>query len=68
MKLHSLISQSADGYASLSEVVDTKICSEFDVASASARRDAEQFVDELSKHGILREPVPVPSFCTAEAP
>ncbi|PYX56228.1 MAG: hypothetical protein DMG73_15910 [Acidobacteria bacterium] len=60
----SLIWQAADGCTSLFEIVDEKICPEFDVDPDSARRDAEQFVDELSKHGIL---IAVPSFPTSEA-
>jgi len=29
------------------------VCDEFDVDLETARRDAQQFVDELSQHGIL---------------
>ena len=66
----SLIWQAADGCTSLFEIVDEKICTEFDVDPDSARRDAERFVDELSKHGILLisdKPIAVPSFPTSEA-
>jgi len=49
----TLIWQAADGKTSLSEIVSSHICPEFDVDPALAARDAEQFVDELSKHGIL---------------
>jgi hypothetical protein len=46
--------QAADGHTPLSEIVSTKICAEFDVSPSEAQRDAEQFVKELSQHGILR--------------
>ncbi len=45
--------QAADGRTPLSEIVAAKICSEFDVNPDQAERDAEQFVTELSRHGIL---------------
>jgi hypothetical protein len=45
--------QAADGRTPLSEIVAGKICHEFDVNLDQAGRDAEQFVDELSRHGIL---------------
>ena len=45
--------QAADGRTPLSEIVAAKICSEFDVNPDQAERDAEQFVTELSQHGIL---------------
>jgi hypothetical protein len=45
--------QAADGCTPLSEIVAAKICSEFDVNPGQAERDAEQFVQELSQHGIL---------------
>ena len=53
--------QAADGTTPLSEIVSKKICAEFDVTPDQAGRDADQFVDELSQHGILqvsREPIP----------
>lgn len=50
----TLIWQSADGCARLSEIVTRKICSEFNVNPADAQHDAEQFVSELSQHGIIR--------------
>lgn len=49
----SAIWQAADGCTPLSEIVVGKICQEFDVDQERAQRDAERFVDELSKHGIL---------------
>jgi hypothetical protein len=49
----TLIWQSADGHTPLSDIVTTKICPEFDIDPAQAGRDAEQFVSDLSQHGIL---------------
>ena len=49
----TLIWQAADGQTSLSEIVSNHICPEFDVDPDTASRDAEHFVDELSKHEIL---------------
>jgi len=46
--------QAADGRTALSEIVATKICSEFDVSLETAVRDAEQFAEELATRGILR--------------
>lgn len=49
----SAIWQAADGCTPLSEIVESKICQEFDVGLEQALRGAERFVDELSQHGIL---------------
>jgi coenzyme PQQ synthesis protein D (PqqD) len=49
----AVIWQSADGRTPLSDIVSNRICAEFDVNEAQAQLDAECFVDELSKHGIL---------------
>jgi hypothetical protein len=45
--------QRADGRTSLSEIVATSVCTEFDVSLETATRDAEQFAEELANHGIL---------------
>ena len=45
--------QAADGRTSLSEIVATKICAEFDVALEAAVHDAQQLAEELAAHGIL---------------
>jgi hypothetical protein len=49
----TLIFQAADGQTPLSEIVEKRVCSEFEVEPEEARRDAEEFVSELSQHGIL---------------
>lgn len=61
----TVIWQAADGRTPLSEIVATRVCQEFDVARETAERDAEQFVSDLSQHGILlvsENPIPDPSI------
>jgi hypothetical protein len=50
----TLIWQAADGCTPLSEIVNRRICAEFDVSPDEARRDAGAFVEELARHGVLR--------------
>jgi hypothetical protein len=50
----TVIWEAADGQASLEEIVERKVCAEFDVAPAEALKDAQDFVRELAEHGILR--------------
>ncbi len=45
--------QAADGRTPLSEIVNRVVCAQFEVDPELARADAEHFVEELSKHGIL---------------
>src|SRR5690348_6387738 len=49
----TVIWQSADGQTPLAEIVEQKICPQFEVDSAEAARDAESFVNDLASHGIL---------------
>lgn len=49
----TVIWQAADGRTPLSEIVQHTVCNEFQVEPEEAWRDAEQFVMELSQHGIL---------------
>ena len=49
----SVIWQAADGRTALSEIVEQTVCRECVVEPEQARQDAEQFVTELSEHGIL---------------
>jgi hypothetical protein len=56
----TVIWQAADGQTSLEEIVERKVCAEFDIEPAEALKDAESFVRELAEHGILvvsNEPV-----------
>ena len=45
--------QAADGSTPLREIVRQKVCEQFDIDPEQAQTDAEQFVSELSQHGIL---------------
>jgi hypothetical protein len=49
----TVIWQSADGQTPLAEIVEQKICSQFEVDPADAAQDAESFVSDLAGHGIL---------------
>jgi len=52
--------ESADGLALLDEIVERRICVEFEVGPAEALYDAEELVEKLAQHGILvlsREPI-----------
>jgi hypothetical protein len=50
----TVIFQAADGRTPLREIVRERICGQFDVDPDEAQADAEQFVAELSGHGILK--------------
>jgi hypothetical protein len=52
-ELGTIIWQAADGETTLEEIVERKICPEFDVQPEEALKDAESFVKELAAHGIL---------------
>ena len=47
------IFQAADGQTPLEDIVRDRVCEQFDVDPEQAQTDAEQFVAELSSHGIL---------------
>ena len=49
----TVIWEAADGRTPLSEIVEQRVCAEFDVPSDVAYQDAEQLVDELAARGIL---------------
>lgn len=53
-KTATLIWQSADGQTPLDEIVEQRICREFDVEPAEALQDAETLARELASHEILR--------------
>ena len=60
----TVIWQSADGQTPLGEIVEQKICAQFEVAPEEAARDAESFVNELAGHGIMlvsEEPIIAPT-------
>lgn len=45
--------QAADGRTPLREIVSQSVCQQFDIDPEQAERDAMQFVEDLSQHGIL---------------
>lgn len=45
--------QAADGRTPLREIVRSRVCGQFDIDPDQAQTDAEQFVSDLSQHGIL---------------
>jgi hypothetical protein len=49
----TILWQAADGVTPLDEIVDKKICPEFEVAPGQALADAETLARELATHGIL---------------
>jgi hypothetical protein len=62
--------QAADGTTPLREIVRERVCGQFEIEPEQAQSDAEQFVTELSAHGILlvsEHPLP-PAMTPASAP
>jgi hypothetical protein len=49
----TILWQAADGVTPLDEIVERRICAEFDVKPQEALRDAEELAADLAKHGIL---------------
>jgi len=49
----TVIWEAADGTTSLRAIVEGRICAEFEISPDTAYRDAEIFVVELARHGIL---------------
>jgi len=59
----SILWRAADGSTPLEEIVQQKICSEFEVDPAEALQDAETLARELAGHQILQiseQPIPPP--------
>jgi hypothetical protein len=59
----TILWQAADGATPLDEIVELRICAEFDVKPEEAIRDAEALAEDLAKHGILllsEEPIANP--------
>jgi hypothetical protein len=53
-KTATILWQAADGNTTLAEIVQKRICSEFEVEPAEALHDAETLARELAGHGILQ--------------
>jgi hypothetical protein len=49
----TIIWESADGATPLEEIVEQKICPEFEVEPSVALQDAEGLARDLAEHGIL---------------
>jgi len=49
----TILWQAADGATPLDEIVERRICPEFEVQPEEAIRDAEALAEDLAKHGIL---------------
>jgi hypothetical protein len=59
----TILWQAADGATPLDEIVERRICSEFEVQPEEAMRDAEALAEDLARHGILvisEQPIPKP--------
>src|SRR5258708_169365 len=53
--------EAADGNTTLEEIVERRICSEFEVKPEDAIRDAEALAEDLARHGILLvSEIPIP--------
>jgi hypothetical protein len=49
----TILWEAADGWKSLDEIVEEKICKEFEVERGEALQDAVALVEGLAEHGIL---------------
>jgi hypothetical protein len=66
----TILWQAADGATPLDEIVEGRICSEFEVQPEEAMRDAEALAEDLAKHSILlisEEPIPQPVASAQES-
>ncbi|HKN77503.1 MAG TPA: PqqD family protein [Candidatus Acidoferrum sp.] len=66
----TVIWEAADGSTSLDEIVESKICPQFEVQPCMALQDAETLVEGLASHGILlisNEPILPPVLLRQEA-
>lgn len=66
----TILWQAADGATPLDEIVDNRICSEFEVERNEALQDAESLARELASHEILQiseEPIQPRNAPTTEA-
>jgi hypothetical protein len=69
-KTATILWQSADGTTPLDQIVEERICLEFEVDSSEALRDAEELARELAGHEILQlseEPIPQAGAATGVA-
>jgi len=69
-KTATILWQAADGATPLEEIVERRICPEFEVEPAEALQDAEILARELASHEILQiseEPIPQTNSPAGEA-
>ena len=52
-RVATAIWEAADGKTPLRQIVDEKVCAEFDITRDEALRDAEAFIAKLSPHHII---------------
>jgi hypothetical protein len=67
----TILWQAADGATPLDEIVERRICSEFEVKPEEAMRDAETLAEDLAKHGILlisEQPIAGQPIANSDAP
>ena len=53
-KTATILWQAADGATPLEQIVEQKICTEFEVEPGEALKDAEALARDLAGHGILQ--------------
>lgn len=53
-KTATILWEAADGATPLEQIVQQKICTEFEVETGEALRDAEALARDLASHGILQ--------------
>ena len=69
-KTATILWQAADGTTPLDEIVEQRICTEFEVEPAEALQDAETLARELASHEILQiseEPISATHRCRSRA-
>lgn len=49
----TVIWESVDGVTPIEQIVENKICTQYEISPELALKDAEDFVEALSQHGIL---------------
>ena len=67
----TILWQAADGTTPLEEIVESRICPEFEVEPAEALKDAENVARELAGHQILEiseQPIPQRNAAPADSP
>jgi hypothetical protein len=66
----TVIWEAADGLTALDEIVERRICQEFDIEPAEALRDAEELAEGMAGHGIVElsdEPIHSTKVVRAQA-